>query len=109
MYIWKILKEEKIEVNFFLINIKNKMIEINNIIMMKLVRILINKLIGISFNNRKNNKKGNRFKRFNNQSKRRNYFNKSIRNRNKKENLTRIIMIIIINEDLVIIKIFKYQ
>ena len=42
------------------------MIEINNIIMMKLVRILINKLIGISFNNRKNNNKGNRFKRFNN-------------------------------------------
>ena len=103
------LKEEKIEVNFILIKIKNKMIdiEINNIIMMKVVRILINKLIGISFNNRKNNKKGNRFKRFNNQSKRRNYFNKSIRNRNKKENLTRIIMIII--EDLVIIKIFKYQ
>jgi len=62
------LKEEKIEVNFILIKIKNKMIdiEINNIIMMKVVRILINKLIGISFNNRKNNNKGNRFKRFNN-------------------------------------------
>ena len=59
-------------------------IEINYIIMMKVVRILINKLIGISFNNRKNNNKGNRFKRFNNQSKRRNYFNKRIRNRNNK-------------------------
>ena len=49
-----------------------------------IVRTFINKLIGISFNNRRNNNKGYRFRRFNNQSKRRNYFNKGNRNRNNK-------------------------
>ena len=39
LYVRKILKEEKIEVNFILIKIKYKMIdiEINNIIMMKVI------------------------------------------------------------------------
>ena len=54
-----------------------------------IVRTFIHKLIGISFNNRRNNNKGYRFKRFNNQSKRSNYFNKGNRKRNNKGNFRR--------------------
>ena len=42
---------------------------------------------------------------FNNQSKRRNYFNKGNRNRNKKENFKRIIIIIFVRKRMKIIKL----
>ena len=71
---------------------------------------MINKLIGISFNNRKNKNKRYRFRRFNNQSKRRrNYFKKGKRNRNNKRKFKKNNNNYRNNKRFKIINIFKYS